>query len=179
MRTLLRSSRLNWHTSRPVDLNGLVRFARKTKSGFCACAVTFKRLSTCSRQLYGIGRLHTVRLSSVIYGRLSWKAKTNSHFTADSTAEPRDTINEHPVSDYKKTPSLNVCTCEEYCKKGKSVPLQVYSVPEGSRKLRFPDFMTTARDGGKVVSHTHRPPLPRRKYSRYSFLLEAESTPGP
>ena len=32
--------------------------------------------------------------------------------------------------------------------------------PEGSRKLRFPDFMTTAQDGGKVVSLMHRPPLP-------------------
>ena len=32
--------------------------------------------------------------------------------------------------------------------------------PEGSRKLRFPDFMTTAKDGGKVVSLKHRPPLP-------------------
>jgi len=31
--------------------------------------------------------------------------------------------------------------------------------PEGSRKFRFPDFMTTAQDGGKVVSLTHRPPL--------------------
>jgi len=28
------------------------------------------------------------------------------------------------------------------------------------RKLRFPDFMTTAQDGGKVVSLTHQPPLP-------------------
>jgi len=28
------------------------------------------------------------------------------------------------------------------------------------RKLRFPDFMTTAQDGGKVVILTHRPPLP-------------------
>jgi len=27
------------------------------------------------------------------------------------------------------------------------------------RKLRFPDFVTTAQDGGKV-SLTHRPPLP-------------------
>jgi len=44
--------------------------------------------------------------------------------------------------------------------KGKSVPLQACSGPEGSRKLRFPDFMTTAQDGGKVVSLTHRPPLP-------------------
>ena len=32
--------------------------------------------------------------------------------------------------------------------------------PEGSRKLRFPDFMTTAQKGGKVVSLTHRPHLP-------------------
>ena len=34
------------------------------------------------------------------------------------------------------------------------------SGPEGSRKLRFPDFMTTAQGGGKVVSLMHRPPLP-------------------
>ena len=44
--------------------------------------------------------------------------------------------------------------------KGKAVPLQAWSGPEGSRKLRFPDFMATAQDGGKVVSLTHRPPLP-------------------
>ena len=61
--------------------------------------------------------------------------------------------------------------------KGKAVPLRARSGPEGSRKLRFPDFVTTAQDGGKVVSLTHRPPLPPRKYSWYSFLLEAESTP--
>jgi hypothetical protein len=29
--------------------------------------------------------------------------------------------------------------------KGKSDPLQVCSSPEGSRKLRFPDFMKTVR----------------------------------
>ena len=44
--------------------------------------------------------------------------------------------------------------------KGKAVPLQAWSGPEGSRKLRFPDFMITAQDGGKVVSLKHRPPLP-------------------
>jgi len=43
---------------------------------------------------------------------------------------------------------------------GKAVPLQAWSGPEGSRKLRFPDFMTMAQDGGKIVSLTHRPPLP-------------------
>jgi hypothetical protein len=42
-----------------------------------------------------------------------------------------------------------------------------------------PDIMTTAQDGGKVVSLTHWLPLPPRKYTWYSFLLEAESTPGP
>jgi hypothetical protein len=45
-------------------------------------------------------------------------------------------------------------------KKSKEVPLQARSGPEGSRKLRFPNYMTTAQDGGKVVSLTHRPPLP-------------------
>ena len=44
--------------------------------------------------------------------------------------------------------------------KGKAVPLQAWSCPEGSRRLRFPDFMTTAQDGGKVVSLTHWLPLP-------------------
>ena len=42
----------------------------------------------------------------------------------------------------------------------KAIPLQAWNGPEGCRNLRFPDFMTTAQDGGKVVSLTHRPPLP-------------------
>jgi len=45
-------------------------------------------------------------------------------------------------------------------KKGKAVPLQAWSGPEGSRKLGFPDFMTTAQGVGKVVSLKNRPPLP-------------------
>ena len=39
-------------------------------------------------------------------------------------------------------------------------PLQAWSGPERSWKLRFSDFMTTAQGGGKVVSLTHRPHLP-------------------
>ena len=42
----------------------------------------------------------------------------------------------------------------------KAVPLQAWTGPEGSRKLRFPDFVTMAQDGGKVVSLTHQPHLP-------------------
>ena len=45
--------------------------------------------------------------------------------------------------------------------KGKAVPLQDWTGPEGSRKLRFPDFMTTVQDGGKIDSLTDRPPLPQ------------------
>ena len=57
----------------------------------------------------------------------------------------------------------NICrfvTSNDNKVKGKSVPLQAWSGPEGSRKLRLPDYMTTAQDCGKVVSLTHRLPLP-------------------
>ena len=48
--------------------------------------------------------------------------------------------------------------------KGKAAPLQAWSGPEGSRKLRLPDYVTTAQDDGKVVSLTHRLPLPSRTH---------------
>jgi len=35
-------------------------------------------------------------------------------------------------------------------KKGKAVPLQVRTGPECSRKIRFPDFVTSAQDGGRL-----------------------------
>jgi len=34
--------------------------------------------------------------------------------------------------------------------KGKSVPLQARRGPEGSRKFRFPYYVTTAQDGGRL-----------------------------
>ena len=76
--------------------------------------------------------------------------------------------------------------------KGKSVLLQAWSGPEGSRKLRFPDYMTTAQDGGKVVSPTHRATLPpgnapgtrfcqrlSRPYSRLMYGLNNVQEMGP
>jgi len=34
--------------------------------------------------------------------------------------------------------------------KGKAVSLKAWRGPEVSRKLRFPDFVTTAQDGGRL-----------------------------
>ena len=33
----------------------------------------------------------------------------------------------------------------------KAVPLQAWTGPEGSRKLRLPDFVTRAQDGGNTL----------------------------
>jgi len=42
-----------------------------------------------------------------------------------------------------------------FVKKGKSVPLQAWTGPEGSRKLRLPDFMTMAQGSGRLLAlHT-------------------------
>ena len=50
---------------------------------------------------------------------------------------------------------------------------------EGSVKVKQSlGRLGRSQEVDKVVSLTHRPPLPTRKYSCYSFLLEAESTPG-
>jgi len=42
------------------------------------------------------------------------------------------------------------CTAAIRKVKGKAVPLQAWTDPEGSRKLRFPDFVTTAQNGGRL-----------------------------
>ena len=64
-------------------------------------------------------------------------------------------------TDNADCPVLLNYLCSYVCKgKGKAVPLPTWTGPECSRKLRLPNFVTTAQDGGKFVSLTHRPPLP-------------------
>jgi hypothetical protein len=58
--------------------------------------------------------------------------------------------------------------------KGKAAPLQAWSGPEGSRKLRYPDFLTTSQEVGKVVRLTHRQHL---YYKGKADPLQAWSVP--
>jgi len=50
------------------------------------------------------------------------------------------------------------CAQEQYnLKVKKAVPLQAWKGPEGFRKLGLPNFVTTARDGGRFSAlHTGR-----------------------
>jgi hypothetical protein len=43
--------------------------------------------------------------------------------------------------------------------KGKAIPLQAWTGPEGSKRLRLPDFKAIGTLRYKVVSPNHRPPL--------------------
>jgi hypothetical protein len=67
-----------------------------------------------------------------------------------------------------------------YCSKGLSNPYAGLDRPLGLQEIEARRISRqSAHEGGKVVNPTHRLPLPPREYPWYSFLLEAESTPGP
>jgi len=54
---------------------------------------------------------------------------------------------------------VNICRVNSvfHLLKGKVAPLQSWIGPEGSRKLRFPDLVTTAQDGDRLSAlHTGR-----------------------
>ena len=128
----------------------------------CGCIFTARLralASSFSRFLHYTQRRATVGITHLdewsIRRRDLYMTTHNTHNRQTSMPpvafEPRISAGERP-----KTHALN----REATGTGKAVPLQAWSGPEGSRKLRFPDFTTTAQDGGKVVSLTHRPPLP-------------------
>jgi hypothetical protein len=72
--------------------------------------------------------------------------------------------------------NLKILNISEIQDKGKDTLARpwVFQEAEAPRISR-----QSAHEFGKVASSKHRPPLPPRKYSCYSFLLEAESNTGP
>jgi len=52
------------------------------------------------------------------------------------------------------------CFGQQLFVKGTAIPLQAWAVSEFCRRLRLPISRKSAHEGGKVVSPTHRPPLP-------------------
>ena len=61
----------------------------------------------------------------------------------------------------------------------KALPLQACTGPEGSRRLRLPDFKTFGTWRWQGCQPYAPAAFNPRNYSWHSFLLEAESTPGP
>jgi len=85
----------------------------------------------------------------------SMSCTLRSRSECEMSAVPCDTdsLRLHSVQDVKIqlfTTDVLYTNTWYYKRKGKSVPLQAWSGPEGSRKLRFPDFMTRAQDGGRL-----------------------------
>jgi hypothetical protein len=68
-------------------------------------------------------------------------------------------------------------TEENHCKK--AIPLQALTDLEGSRRLRLPDIKTIGTWRWQGCQPYAPAAFTRRKYSWYSFLLEAELAPGP
>jgi hypothetical protein len=64
--------------------------------------------------------------------------------------------------------------------KGKVIPVPGRGGPYGCETLRVPQYLDNRiTDGSKVVSLMPRPPFTAQEGFWYSFLLEAESIPGP
>jgi hypothetical protein len=64
-------------------------------------------------------------------------------------------------------------------KSSKDIPVTGRGGPQGCGRLRLPHLLDNRHtDGGKFVSPTRRPLFTPHEDFWYSFLLEAESTPG-
>jgi hypothetical protein len=63
---------------------------------------------------------------------------------------------------------------------GKTIYVTGCRRSQGSETSRLPHFLDNRpTDGSEIVSLTRRPPLTAQEDFWYSFLLEAESIPGP
>jgi len=72
------------------------------------------------------------------------------------------TVNRRDTS-HRKLSRLKLKVKQSHYRHGQALRVALGWVYQISRQ--------SVREGGNVLNHTHRPPLPSRKYSWYSFLL--------
>ena len=109
-------------------------------------------ISRCSRPL----RHCSFKRDSYLPSR-SYKKKSVVSYVLQLCDKYRKISRSHQICNFKQYFIKNNLCTKLYSKKGKIVPLQAWSGTEGSRKLRFPDFVTTAQDGGRLSAlHTGR-----------------------
>ena len=99
----------------------------------------WKRKSLCSKRMLIVRAQMTLLVAMARTGPRSVGAPSRRHrvFRRVSTSSYRSI--KHRVK-----PCIHIHTCG---RAGKAVPLQSQKGPEGSRNLRFPNFVTTAQDG--------------------------------
>jgi len=92
--------------------------------------------------------------------KTSWNIINNEIGTASSKTftQAEFKVDKKMIGTNQSAKIFNNCFIDS--NKSKAIPLQAWSGSEGSRKLTFPDFMTSALEGGKVVRLMHRPHLP-------------------
>jgi hypothetical protein len=84
-----------------------------------------------------------------------------------------------PVADMMLT-HLFAVSKASVISKGKEITVTGCRSPQDCETTRLPYFLDNwLTDAGEVVSLMRWPPFTSQEYSWYSFLLEAESTPGP
>ena len=79
---------------------------------------------------------------------IHWKVCYNSEHHHLNTNTGRPKYLKRSTSHYMLL--LRMVTGQKKKVKVKEVPVHAWISPEGSRKLRFPDFVTTAQDGGRL-----------------------------
>jgi len=77
------------------------------------------------------------------------RIRTNLLNSSDKHAQSTVPLRIYPLSSHTLQ-AIRVFVRLSQCKKGKAVPLQAWTGPEGTGKSMFPDFVTTVQHGGSL-----------------------------